>query len=171
MEESGPVEFIHPSSGRYPTLTYKYVNGTLLHLVDNWSMVKNLYKAVPETARLAGNFGGIFVGEKGWITSMSTGGIIEGGPENIFKEIKLTTRQVNIGENDHHANWFDCIKTRRRPSCDAELGHRAASLGHLTIIAHKLQKSLKWDPVKEEFPNEDTANRLLFRAMRSPWRI
>ena len=171
VEESGPVEFIHPSGGLYPTLTYKYANGTLLHLVDNWSMVKNVYKAVPETARLAGNFGGIFVGEKGWVTSMTTGGPIEGGPETLFEEMNLTTRQVNIGENNHHANWFDCIRTRRRPSCDAELGHRSASLGHLTIIAHKLQRSLKWDPVKEEFQNDETANRLLFRAMRSPWRI
>ena len=171
MEESGPVEFIHPSSGQYPTLTYRYANGTLLHLIDNWSMVKKVYKAVPETARLQGNFGGIFVGEKGWITSMTTGGPVEGGPENIFKEMKLRTRQVNPGENDHHANWFDCIRTRRRPSCDAELGHRSASLGHLTIIAHKLQRSLKWDPVKEEFLNDEAANRLCFRAMRSPWRI
>ncbi|MHC4534897.1 MAG: Gfo/Idh/MocA family protein [Planctomycetota bacterium] len=171
MEESGPVEFIHPSSGQYPTLTYKYTNGTLLHLVDNWSMVKNVYKAVPETARLAGNFGGIFVGEKGWVTSMTTGGPIEGGPETLFEEMKLTTRHVNPGENNHHDNWFDCIRTRRKPSCDAELGHRTASLGHLTIIAHKLQRSLKWDPVKEEFPGDEAANRLLFRAMRSPWRI
>jgi hypothetical protein len=170
-EESGPVEFIHPSSGEYPTLTCRYAGGTLLHLVDNWSMVKNLYKAVPQNARLAGNFGGIFVGEKGWITSMTTGGPVEGGPEDIFKQMKLTTRQVNPGENNHHANWFECIRTRRRPSCDAELGHRSASLGHLTIIAHKLQKSLKWDPDKEEFLNNDMANRLLVRAMRSAWRI
>ena len=171
LEESCPVEFIHPSSGEYPTLTYRYANGTLLHLVDNWSMVKEVYKAVPETARLAGNFGGIFVGEKGWITSMSTGGPIEGEPENILKEMNSTTRQVNIGENDHHANWFECIRTRRRPNCDAELGHRSASLGHLTIISYKLQKSLKWDPDKEEFLNDDEANRLRSCAMRSPWRI
>ncbi|MBW7990514.1 MAG: Gfo/Idh/MocA family oxidoreductase [Planctomycetes bacterium] len=171
VEESGPLEFIHPSSGEFPTLTYRYANGTLLHLVDNWSMVKDVYKAVPSTARLAGNFGGIFVGERGWVTSMTTGGPIEGGPETLFEEMKLRTRQVNPGENNHHANWFDCIRTRRRTSCDVELGHRSASLGHLTIIAHKLQRSLKWDPVKEEFPSDDTANRLLFRAMRSPWRI
>lgn len=171
VEESGPVEFIHPSSGQFPTLTYRYANGTLLHLVDNWSMVKNVYKAVPENARLAGNFGGIFVGEKGWVTSMTTGGPIEGGPDNIFKEMKLTTRQVNPGENNHHDNWFECIRTRRKPSCDVELGHRTASLGHLTIIAYKLQRSLKWDPVKEVFPDDEAANRLLFRAIRSPWRI
>ena len=170
-ERSGPVEFIHPNSGQFPTLTYRYANGTLLHLVDNWQMVKNLYKAVPPAARLAGNFGGVFVGERGWLTSMSTGGPVEGGPDEIFEQMKLTTRQVNIGDNNHHANWFDCIRTRRRPSCNEEIGHRSASLGHLTIIAHKLGRSLKWDPAKEEFLGDEAANRLSFRAMRAPWPI
>ena len=171
VENGGPVEFIHPSDGEYPTLTCRYANGTLLHLVDNWAMVKNVYKAVPSTARLAGNFGGIFVGERGWVTSMTTGGPIEAGPEEIFEEMKLKTRQVNTGENNHHANWFDCIRTRRRPSCSEEIGHRSASLGHLTIIAHTLQRSLKWDPAAEAFLGDEAANRLLSRAMRSPWRI
>jgi hypothetical protein len=171
VENSGPVELIHPSDGAYPTLTCKYANGTLLHLVDNWKMVKDVYKAVPATARLAGNFGGIFVGERGWVTSMSTGGIVEGGPEKMFEEMKLKTRQVNIGENNHHANWFDCIRTRRSPSCDEEIGHRSASLGHLTIIAHTLRRSLKWDPARETFLGDEAANRLCSRAMRSPWRI
>lgn len=170
-ERSGPVEFIHPSSGQFPTLTYRYAGGTLLHLVDHWGMVKDVYKAVPATARLEGNFGGVFVGEKGWVTSMSTGGPVEGGPETIFEEMNLKTRQVNIGENNHHANWFECIRTRKQPNCDEEIGHRSASLGHLTIIAHKLQRSLKWDPANEKFIGDDEADRLLFRAMRSPWRL
>ncbi len=171
MEESGPVEIIHPAGGRYPTLTYRYANGTLLHLVENWEMVKGIYQAVPAGARLAGNFGGVFVGERGWVTSMSTGGPIEGEPAGIFDEMEVKTREVNIGANDHHANWFDCIRTRRQPSCHAELGHRSASLGHLTIIAFKLGRSLAWDPVRETFCNDDQANRLLERSLRSPWRI
>ncbi|MHC4595513.1 MAG: Gfo/Idh/MocA family protein [Planctomycetota bacterium] len=170
-EKSGPVEIIHPSSGQYPTLTYKYANGVLLHLVDNWQMVKDVYKAVPADARLAGNFGGIFVGEHGWVTSMSTGGTIEGRPEKLFKEMRLRTRQVNIGENNHHDNWFECIRTRRKPSSDEEIGHRSASLGHLAIIAYTLQRSLKWDPTREEFLNDEAANRLCFRTMRAPWRL
>jgi hypothetical protein len=171
VENSGPVEFIHPSSGMYPTLTCRYANGTLLHLVDNWEVVKNVYKAVPATARLAGNFGGIFVGARGWVTSMSTGGPIEGGPEELFAHMKLTTREVNIGDNNHHANWLECIRTRRPTSCGEEIGHRGASLGHLTILTYKLQRSLKWDPATEEFPGDDAANRLLGRSMRSPWHL
>jgi hypothetical protein len=102
---------------------------------------------------------------------MSTGGPIEGGPETIFEEMKLKTRQVNIGENNHHANWVECIRTRKQPSCYEEIGHRSASLGHLTIIAYKLRRSLKWDPSKEQFLGDEEANRLLFRSMRSPWRL
>ena len=171
VENSGPVELIHPNSGEYPTLTFRYANGTLLHTVDNWGIVKEVYKAVPATARLVGLFGGVFVGERGWVTSMSNAGLIEGGPEKLFEEMKLRTRQVNIGENNHHANWFECIRTRRPPSCDEEIGHRSASLGHLTIIAHKLGRSLKWDPAKEEFLGDEAANRLCSRAMRAPWHI
>jgi predicted dehydrogenase len=166
MERSGPVEFIHPNDGPYPTLTYRYANGTLLHLIENWQDVKRLYHAVPDTARLAGNFGGVFVGEEGWITSMTTGGPIEGGPGDVMSGIPADRREPDRGGNNHHANWLHCIRTRQRPSTDAELGHRAASLGHLTIIAYQLGRSLTWDPVAEAFPNDPTANRLLSRASR-----
>jgi len=102
---------------------------------------------------------------------MTTGGDIEGAPEGIFEQMKLKTRHVNPGENNHHANWFECIRTRQKPNCSEEIGHRGASLGHLTIIAYRLGRSLKWDPVKEQFLNDEAANRLLSRGMRAPWRI
>lgn len=170
VENTGPVEIIHPGSGEYPTLTCRYPSGTLLHFVDHWGMVKDLYKAVPSTARLAGNFGGVFVGERGWITSMSTGGPIEGAPEKVFEELSLKTREVNIGANNHYPNWLECIRTRKPPSANEEIGHRSASIGHLANIACWTGQSLKWDPVKEEFLGNETANRLLSRAMRAPWR-
>jgi len=83
--------------------------------------------------------------------------------------MNLTTRDVNIGDNNHHANWFDCIRTRRQPSCSEEIGHRGASLGHLTIIGYRLGQPLAWDPDAERFQGNDAANRLLGRATRSPW--
>ncbi len=169
-ERSGPVEVIHPSSGEFPTLTYRYANGTLLHLVDHWGMVESVYKAVPSSARLAGNFGGVFVGERGWVTSMYNGGPFQGAPEEIFKEMGLKSREVTHA-NNHHANWFECVRTRGRPSSDEEIGHRSASLGHLANLTYELGRSLKWDPDKEVFPGDAEANRLRSRAMREPWRM
>ena len=170
MERSGPVEILHPSGGTFPTVTCRYSNGTLLHFVDHWGMVREVYHAVPATARLGGNFGGVFVSERGYITSMSGGGPIDGTPE-ILSDLAASTREVIIGANNHHANFFECIRTRNQPSCDEEIGHRGASVGHLAFIAYKLGRSLKWDPVKEEFVGDEMANRLRSRAMREPWRV
>ena len=169
METSGPVEVIHPSSGLFPTLTCRYANGVLLHHVDHWKQVKELYKAVPAEARLEGLFGGVFVGERGWLTSMSGSGPVEGGPEAILREAGLKTREVNIGANNHHANWFECIRSSGQPSAHEEIGHRSASLGHLVAIGFQLGRSLRWEPVQEVFVGDDEANRLLSRARREPW--
>lgn len=171
VENSGPVDIIHPRTGEFPTWTCRYANGTLLHFVDHWGLVKERYHAVPDSARLAGNFGGVFVGDRGWVTSMSTGGPIEGGPDSLLEAMKLTTREVNIGANNHHANWLECLRSRGSPSSNEEIGHRSASLGHLVYAASMAGRSLRWDPAREEFPGDDTANRLRARAMRAPWRL
>jgi hypothetical protein len=171
-ERSGPVEIIHPSSGQFPTLTCRYENGTLLHFVDHWNMVKQLYHAVPAHAKLAGLFGGLFLCDRGWVTTMSSGTGIEGEPESIFEEMKLKrTPEVNIGSNTHHANWLQCLHSRQAPNADEEIGHRSASLGHLANICSWVGRSLKWDPRREVFAGDDAANRLLSRATRAPWRL
>ena len=169
VETGGPVEVVHPSTGEFPTLTCRYANGTLLHHVEHWGIVKSAYKAVPDTARLAGAFGGLFVGERGWLTSMTGGGDIEGAPASLFEEMRLAER-VESYSNDHHGNWLDCLRTRARPSSHEEIGHRSASLGHLVCLSYRLGRSLKWDPAREVFIGDDTANRLLSRAARPPWR-
>jgi len=169
-EESGPTELIHPSSGSYPTLTYRYANGSLFHLVWDWGEVKTLYHAVPADASLGGNFGGVIVGERGWITTMSQHPIT-GGPESLLQEMQAADLPVTVPGRDHHGNWLHCIRTRTKPSSHEEIGHRAAALGHLTIIANKLGRSLEWDPVQETFPHDEQANRLLSRARRPGWRI
>jgi hypothetical protein len=96
---------------------------------------------------------------------------ITGGPTALMEEYNRPEHDVDMGGISHHANWFDCIKTREKPYSHEEIGHRAASLGHLTIIAYKLGRSLKWDPVREVFPEDEQANRLLRRAKRAPWHL
>lgn len=172
IENSGPVEVIHPAAGQHPTLTLRYAGGTRLHFVHDWGQVQALYPGLlPADARLAGMFGGVFVGERGWVTALSGGGEVEGGPASLFEEMKLRTREVNIGANDHHANWLECVRERKSPSCPEELGHRTSSIGHLTNIAFWTGATLRWDPAREEFAGNDAANRLRARTPREPWRL
>jgi hypothetical protein len=66
-------------------------------------------------------------------------------------------------------NFFDCVKTRKTPICDAEIGHRTASVGHLGAIAIRLGRKLEWNPELEVFKNDNEANDMLAREMRKPY--
>ena len=71
----------------------------------------------------------------------------------------------------HIENWLDCIKTRQRPNADIEIGHRAATLGHLVNITRAMGRRLRWDPVQECFPDEPEANALLTMPKREGWEL
>ncbi len=173
VEESGPVEILHPASGQYPTLTMRYAHGVLLHFIADWPQVRTLYPGLlPEGAQGAGMFGGLFVGERGWLSALYRNGPeANGGPPELLEALRQHTRTLPPPAANHHANWLECLRTRRPPSCPEELGHRTATLGHLTNIAFWTGQSLLWDPVRETFANGEAANRLRARTPRPPWRL
>lgn len=68
-------------------------------------------------------------------------------------------------------DFVHCVKTRQRPFRDVEWSHRTASLCHLGNIAIKLNRTLHWDPVKEDFIGDAEASSFVDRARRGPWQI
>ena len=66
-------------------------------------------------------------------------------------------------------NFFECVKTRKAPICDVEIGHRSVSVCHLGVIAIRLGRTLQWDPRAETFKNDAEANGMLAREMRKPY--
>jgi hypothetical protein len=72
---------------------------------------------------------------------------------------------------NHGRDFFNCIKSRRPTVANEEMMHRSMSTVHAANICMWLKRDLRYDPVKEEFPNEPDANRLRSRAMREPWII
>jgi hypothetical protein len=75
------------------------------------------------------------------------------------------------GTGGIYGDFIDCVKTRERPFRDIELAVNTVMVSHLGIIAYTLQRSLKWDAAKQEFPGDDEANRFLDRARREPWQL
>jgi hypothetical protein len=69
------------------------------------------------------------------------------------------------------SNFFDCVRSRKDPISDVEVGHRSASLCHLGAIALRTGLKLRWDTVKEECVGENAkeANALVSRQMRKPY--
>ncbi|MHC4675997.1 MAG: gfo/Idh/MocA family oxidoreductase, partial [Planctomycetota bacterium] len=73
--------------------------------------------------------------------------------------------------NNHHRNFLDCVKTRQKTICSIETAVRSDTICHQDDIAIRLGRRLRWDLEKEEFINDEQANRMLMRPMRSPWRL
>ena len=71
----------------------------------------------------------------------------------------------------HVRNLFDCIKSRRQTVANPVMMHRTMSTVHAANICMWLKRDLRYDPVKEEFVNDEEANRFRSRAMREPWII
>ena len=75
------------------------------------------------------------------------------------------------GQGGIYGDFIHCVKTREKPFRDIELAVNTIAVSHLGIIAYTLRRSLKWDPVKQEFPGDAEANRFLDRARREPWQL
>lgn len=60
----------------------------------------------------------------------------------------------------------ELAKNPRRRSRWAIARARLACCNH---IAMKTRRRLRWDPVKERFPNDEEANRMLSRPQRKPY--
>jgi predicted dehydrogenase len=68
-------------------------------------------------------------------------------------------------------DFIDAVKNRKKFALNEQNGHRSCTIVNLGKIALELGRSLKFDPVKQEFINDDGANRLLNPPMREPWFI
>ncbi len=166
MDASGPVEIVPPRSDQ-PPLTYRYANGVLLQVA--WRVPKERpfkIEAWDERTPIQ-NFGALYVGDRGWI-HVGREGFLQSHPPDIAIQA-LAHAEPGRPVNNHHQDWFECIRTRRRPACDVEVGARSTTVSHLGCIAHWLARPLRWDPAKEDFIGDDEASRMRWRVARQPW--
>ncbi len=68
------------------------------------------------------------------------------------------------------ADFLACIKEKKRPVCDIEVGHRSTNMALLGMLAMRVGRSLAWDGEKEQIAGDDEANKLLRRKYREPWK-
>ncbi len=153
MDESGPVSITPPDGKDFPHLTYGYASGAM--------MVRAPISRTTPGVRFEGTEGFVEVSRDHLITQ----------PEPLFRQ-RIGPNEIHLYESfDHPDNFLECVRTRKRPAADANVGYRSISVCHLGNIAGWLQRPLQWDPEREQFQNDPEADRLLQRQMRSPWHI
>ena len=151
-DDTGPLQIIPPDGKDVKLLTFKYACG-----VD-----------VIHTRRM-GEWAVVFSGSEGKVAVNR--GKLQTWPEGLVQKPTRPDEVHLYKSPGHGADFLRAVRTRDKPVCDVEIGHRTMTVCHLGNIAYLLKRPLRWDPVKEEFAGDEQANRLRDRARREPWRL
>ncbi|SEI74547.1 Predicted dehydrogenase [Cyclobacterium xiamenense] len=68
-------------------------------------------------------------------------------------------------------DFVDAVKNRKKFALNEQNGHRSCTLVNMGLVALRLGRSLEFDPEKQEFINDEGANRLVDQPMRAPYTI
>jgi predicted dehydrogenase len=150
MDGSGPVEIIPPADPKATKgVRYVYANG--VEVVHD------------------GGGGVQFIGSDGEITVNR--GHLSSKPEGIVKQ-PLGEKDVHLFKSPgHQRDWLNCVRSRKRPLCDVEIGARSVTVCHLGNLAYWNHRKLRWDPQAWRFVDDEEANKWLDRERRDPWQL
>jgi predicted dehydrogenase len=66
-------------------------------------------------------------------------------------------------------DWLNSIRTRKRPLCEVEDGHRVSIACHLANMSLRLGHTIQWDPDKEQVIGDKQAAAMCVKPYRAPW--
>lgn len=176
MERSGPVEIwcdkaefatsgLWDVHGIFKTGA-KYSNGVVM-------IVSNEF---PNGIKFEGTEGWIFVSRGDYqVTSSDPGAGNTKAKKIDASDPKILTSVIGSDEfhfevsKEHHGNWLEAIRDNKNPIAPVEEAHRACSACLLHHISMKLKRKIYWDPKKEQFKNDDEANKMLSRPQRKDY--
>jgi predicted dehydrogenase len=161
VEIEGLGEYPDAADGLFDTptkysFTCKYAEGFTMIVADRTKQPKGM--------------GVQFEGTEGWIW-VERGDALESSIPNLPSSV-IAPGEIHLYKSDdHHQNFLDCVRTRQKTITPAEVAHRSIMIGHLGLIAMKLGRKVRWNPVTERFLDDPEADRLLARPMRGHWHL
>lgn len=129
--------------GTWRKITFTYADGCQI-ILDGANEDKN-------AAYIEGPNGKIYNGFRSTIPNI----------EGLINSLPDPEEQISV--------FSESVKTRQKFALNEENGHRSATVVNMGVIALRLGRDLEFDPVKQEFINDEEANRLINQPMRSSW--
>jgi predicted dehydrogenase len=131
--------------GSWRRITYTYDDGCKI-ILDGENRDKN-------AAYIEGPHGKVFRGFRSDVPDM----------EKLINSLPDPEPQVTL--------FSDSVKTRKKFALNEENGHRSCTIVNMGVIAVRLGRNLRYDPVKQQFIDDEGANRLINQPIRGPWTI
>ncbi len=102
---------------------------------------------------------------------------IEGPNGKIYKGFKSDIPNImslidTLPDPEPQITLFsESVRTRKKFALNEENGYRSATIVNMGAVALRLGRTLNFDPEKQEFINDEEANRLINQPMRGTWKI
>jgi predicted dehydrogenase len=157
MDDSGPVEILPPDDPKAQRgLKYVYPNGVVVLHEQQYEPGKRV-----NGVAFIGSEGKVFV-NRGYKAS---------DPKEIIDQ-PLGDKDVHLYKSpEHRRDWLNCVRSRKRPICDVEIGARSVTVCHLGNLAYWNHRKLQWDPKEWRFVNGTGDASWLDRERRAPWQL
>ena len=109
------------------------------------------------------------IGTEGWIAIYYRSMICD-PPE--LKDSILAPDAVRLPvSRGQELNFIDCVRSRRTPVSNIDDAVRSDTISHLSDIAVRTGRKIRWDPTTETILDDPAATRMLSRAIRQPWEL
>ncbi|HSA02325.1 MAG TPA: Gfo/Idh/MocA family oxidoreductase [Candidatus Paceibacterota bacterium] len=108
-----------------------------------------------------------FEGDEGWVETGDNMQLVFS--ENLAKTLGRQYAGTGLSSAGHGRNFFDCVRSRALPVCNQNIMRRSHIACFAAQLSWQLGRKLTLDPVKEEFIDDEEANRMRRRATREPW--
>lgn len=155
MDSAGPEFFFPKGYDESGCQGYKYKDGPTVYR----DFPRRTFNSMIE-----------FYGDKGSI-GVGRNGDLKSNPAEL-KDLPLKPSETHLRATEgHHDNFMNAIKTRKRTVADVEIGHRTATICHLSAISERLNRTIKWDSSREEILGDPEASKWLDRPRRAPYTL
>ena len=110
----------------------------------------------------SGSLGSLMLHDAGW----------EVIPERKQNTLQASKHPPGGDERYPHVqNFLDCMRSRKQPVENLEVGHFVTSVAHLGNIALRTGEKIAWDGHAEKITNSRKADRLVGVTYRKPWSL
>lgn len=173
--QTGP-SLVKPISYKLP-VEYKDGNPTVAdqyNAATHFEILAKMPNDVDLIITSEGDNGILFEGTEGRF--FVNRGKITGKPVENLKDKPLPDGAIEevyggkVSEN-HTANFVDAMISRKQPISDVWTHNRMLEICHLSNIAMRVGRELKWDPMKREIIGDEQASSFLSRPNRAGFEI
>jgi len=173
MDQSGPVEIIPPKDYAKADhgVRFRYASGVeMTHVSENGvTFTGTAGKVYVNRGKFSLTVDGV---QKAKFTDSKTDKpALAAQLDAVEKEFLADPLLRLYQSTDHKADFLTCIRSRKRPITDVEVGARSVTVCHLANLAYRHGQKLWWDPNTETFAAGTGNPKWLGVNYSAPWKL